>query len=130
MENERAMSSEPTAFQPPASQPPAASHAKKSGRTCPNPRCPNPSAPVTDGFCSACGREIDSDNIVSEVQFGENSSGAAIVQGSFIANDQGSSRNMAPGMRRMGGLVGDNREKTIREGKFSSSTCTLYLLGH
>ncbi|KAH8162943.1 hypothetical protein CIB48_g5305 [Xylaria polymorpha] len=112
MENERAMSSEP------ASSPPAAPRPTHKDRpSCPNPRCPNPSAPVTDGFCSACGREIDSSNIVAEVVFGESSSGAAIVQGSYVAADQGTTRNMAPGVRRLGGLVGDNREKTIREAR-------------
>ncbi|KAI0970052.1 hypothetical protein F4678DRAFT_146058 [Xylaria arbuscula] len=112
MENERARSSEP------ASSPPAAPRpAHKDRPSCPNPRCPNPSAPVTDGFCSACGREIDSSNIVAEVVFGETSSGAAIVQGTLIAADQGTTRNMAPGIRRLGGLVGDNRDKTIREAK-------------
>ncbi|KAI1169640.1 hypothetical protein F4777DRAFT_584710 [Nemania sp. FL0916] len=111
VENERAMSSEP------ASSPPAAARPVNRDRTCPNSRCPNPSAPVTDGFCSACGREIDSSNIVAEVVFGETSSGAAIVQGSYVAADQGTTRNMAPGIRRLGGLVGDNREKTIREAK-------------
>ncbi|KAI0541307.1 hypothetical protein GGR58DRAFT_457695 [Xylaria digitata] len=112
MENERAMSSEP------ASSPPAAPRPTNKDRpSCPNPRCPNPSAPVTDGFCSTCGREIDSSNIVAEVVFGETSSGAAIVQGSYVAADQGTTRNMAPGVRRLGGLVGDNREKTIREAR-------------
>ncbi|KAI0489962.1 hypothetical protein F4859DRAFT_463044 [Xylaria cf. heliscus] len=112
IENERAMSSEPV------SSPPAASRPTNRDRpSCPNPRCPNPSAPVTDGFCSACGREIDSSNIVAEVVFGETSSGAAIVQGSYVAADQGTTRNMAPGVRRLGGLVGDNREKTIREAR-------------
>ncbi|KAI0803942.1 hypothetical protein GGR55DRAFT_660342 [Xylaria sp. FL0064] len=112
MENERAMSSEPT------SSPSAAPRSTNKDRSsCPNPRCPNPSAPVTDGFCSACGREIDGSNIVAEVVFGETSSGAAIVQGSYVAADQGTTRNMAPGVRRLGGLVGDNREKTIREAR-------------
>lgn len=112
MENERAMSSEPASTIPMAPR-----SAKKDRSSCPNPRCPNPSAPVTDGFCSACGREIDSSNIVAEVVFGETSSGAAIVQGSYVAADQGTTRNMAPGVRRLGGLVGDNREKTIREAR-------------
>ncbi|KAI0106521.1 hypothetical protein GGR51DRAFT_517965 [Nemania sp. FL0031] len=111
-ENERAMSSEPASSPPRAPRP-----TNKNRPSCPNPRCPNPSAPVTDGFCSACGREIDSSNIVAEVVFGETSSGAAIVQGSYVAADQGTTRNMAPGIRRLGGLVGDNREKTIREAR-------------
>ncbi|KAI0380551.1 hypothetical protein F5Y04DRAFT_256939 [Hypomontagnella monticulosa] len=89
-----------------------------SERTCPNPGCPNPSAPVTDGFCSACGREIDSSNIVAEIQFGETSSGAAVVHGSFVGADQGTAtRNLAPQYRRLGGSLSDNREKTIREAR-------------
>ncbi|KAI2629414.1 hypothetical protein GGS21DRAFT_526094 [Xylaria nigripes] len=112
IENERSMRSESVSSPPAAPRP-----GKKDRPSCPNPQCPNPSAPVTDGFCSACGREIDSSNIVAEVVFGETSSGAAIVQGSFIAADQGTTRNMAPGIRRLGGLVGDNREKTIREAR-------------
>lgn len=125
IDNERAMSSEPAASPPAAPRP-----TNKDRPSCPNPRCPNPSALVTDGFCSACGREIDSSNIVAEVVFGETSSGAAIVQGSYVAADQGTTRNMAPGIRRLGGLVGDNREKTIREGKFSirALACALFLL--
>ncbi|KAK7993578.1 terpenoid synthase [Apiospora arundinis] len=86
-------------------------------RTCPNKQCPDPSAPVQDGYCSACGREIDTSNIVSEVQFGETSTGAAMVQGSFIGADQGASRPMGPGMRRIGGNLTDNREKVVREAK-------------
>ncbi|KAI0393003.1 hypothetical protein F5Y17DRAFT_434256 [Xylariaceae sp. FL0594] len=113
LENERAMSSEPASSPPRASKPAA----DKNRRTCPNRQCPNPSAPVVEGFCSSCGREIDSSNIVAEVQFGETSSGAAMVQGSYVAADQGTTRNMAPGVRRLGGLVGDNREKTIREAR-------------
>ncbi|KAI0485330.1 hypothetical protein GGR56DRAFT_69622 [Xylariaceae sp. FL0804] len=105
--SQRAASVDPTS---------AALPATSSRPSCPNPRCPNPSAPVTDGFCSACGREIDSSNIVAEVQFGETSSGAAMVQGSYVGADQGTTRSLGPGMRRMGG-VGDNREKTIREAK-------------
>ncbi|KAK7959615.1 transcription factor IIIB [Apiospora aurea] len=88
-----------------------------SQRSCPNKQCPDPSAPVQDGYCSACGREIDTSNIVSEVQFGETSSGAAMVQGSFIGADQGASRPMGPGMRRIGGNLTDNREKVVREAK-------------
>ncbi|KAI2611939.1 hypothetical protein GGR54DRAFT_335801 [Hypoxylon sp. NC1633] len=85
---------------------------------CPNPGCPNPAASVTDGYCSACGREIDSSNIVAEVTFGETSSGVAVVHGSFVGADQGAAtRNLAPQYRRLGGSLSDNREKTIREAK-------------
>ncbi|KAI0594504.1 hypothetical protein F4775DRAFT_573455 [Biscogniauxia sp. FL1348] len=126
IESQRAMSMDPV--QPSAAKVTAAAAAatatasasslsKDNRQTCPNPRCPNPSAPVTDGFCSACGREIDSSNIVAEIQFGETSSGAAMVQGSYVGADQGTTTSMGPGMRRLGGVVGDNREKTIREAK-------------
>ncbi|KAI8623670.1 hypothetical protein F5Y19DRAFT_457873 [Xylariaceae sp. FL1651] len=119
MESQRAMSAEPASSSAVASSSytSTARPASKDRPLCPNPRCSNPSAPVTDGFCSACGREIDSSNIVAEVQFGETSSGAAIVQGSYVGADQGTTRSMGPGMRRLGGLVGDNREKTIREAR-------------
>ncbi|ORY57452.1 uncharacterized protein BCR38DRAFT_449166 [Pseudomassariella vexata] len=97
---------------------PESSNAPSSRRrNCPNTQCTDPYAPVQDGYCSACGREIDTSNIVSEVQFGETSSGAAMVQGSFVAADQGTTRNMGPGMRRIGGMMSDTREKTIREAK-------------
>lgn len=88
--------------------------------SCPNTNCPNPYAPISDGYCSACGREIDSSNIVAEVQFGESSSGAAVVHGSFVGADQGAAtRNLGSQYRRLGGGLSDTREKTIREGMYS-----------
>ncbi|KAI0850657.1 hypothetical protein F5Y00DRAFT_232865 [Daldinia vernicosa] len=110
----RAMGMSPTPMTPPASQ----NKPSSDRQPCPNPHCSNPLAPITDGFCSACGREIDSSNIVAEVQFGENSSGAAVVHGSFVGADQGSaSRNLGSQYRRLGGSLTDAREKTIREAK-------------
>ncbi|KAJ1334202.1 transcription factor IIIB subunit [Microdochium nivale] len=85
-------------------------------KSCPNPRCPNPSAPISEGYCTACGREIDGSNIVAEVQFGETSSGAAMVQGQFVGADQSTARSMGPGFRRMGGIA-DNRDRTARDAK-------------
>ncbi|KXJ91677.1 hypothetical protein Micbo1qcDRAFT_233105 [Microdochium bolleyi] len=85
-------------------------------KSCPNPRCPNPSAPISEGYCTACGREIDASNIVAEVQFGETSSGAAMVQGQFVGADQSTARSMGPGFRRMGGIA-DNRDRTARDAK-------------
>ncbi|KAI1334972.1 hypothetical protein F5Y15DRAFT_399897 [Xylariaceae sp. FL0016] len=118
MASERAESVEPTPVPIPAraasiTQPSASSR----GASCPNPRCPNPSAPITDGFCSACGREVDSSNIVAEVQFGESASGAAVVHGTFVGADQGTIRSMGPGRGRMGGNVGANRDKTVAEAR-------------
>lgn len=113
----RAMGMSPTPMTPPTTQ----NKPSSDRQSCPNPHCSNPLAPITDGFCSACGREIDSSNIVAEVQFGENSSGAAVVHGSFVGADQGSaSRNLGSQYRRLGGSLTDAREKTIREGMLIS----------
>lgn len=80
---------------------------------CPNKACKKPN--VVDGTCRTCGRVADDSNIVAEVQFGETSSGAAIVQGSFIGADQAGVRSMGPAFRRVGGT--DDREKSIREAR-------------
>ncbi|CAG8973292.1 hypothetical protein HYALB_00000054 [Hymenoscyphus albidus] len=73
-------------------------------RVCPQPLCEG-NDEFEDGACIKCGYVVDdSHNIVSEITFGESGSGAAIVQGSFIAADQGASRNTAmPGQRSSGG---------------------------
>ncbi|KAG6007683.1 hypothetical protein E4U21_005643 [Claviceps maximensis] len=82
-------------------------------RQCPNKACPKPN--VIDGTCRTCGRVADDSNIVAEVQFGETSSGAAMVQGSFIGADQAGVRSMGPAFRRVGGT--EDREKSIREAR-------------
>ncbi|KAK9444762.1 Transcription factor TFIIB [Metarhizium brunneum] len=80
---------------------------------CPNKACPKPN--VVDGTCQTCGRVADDSNIVAEVQFGESSSGAAVVHGSFIGADQAGVRSMGPAFRRVGGT--EDREKSIREAR-------------
>ncbi|CEJ92726.1 Putative Brf1-like TBP-binding domain-containing protein [[Torrubiella] hemipterigena] len=80
---------------------------------CPNKACPKPN--VVDGTCRTCGRVADDSNIVAEVQFGETSSGAAVVQGAFLGADQAGIRSMGPAFRRAGGS--EDREKSIREAK-------------
>lgn len=90
-----------------------ASLAHPSRPQCPNKACPKPN--VVDGTCQTCGRIADDSNIVAEVQFGETSSGAAMVQGSYIAADQAGVRSMGPSFRRVGGS--EDREKSIREAK-------------
>ena len=42
-----------------------------------------------NGFCVSCGTVVEENTIVSELGFDETSAGAAVVQGSFVA--QGSS---------------------------------------
>lgn len=84
---------------------------------CPNPACPKPN--VVDGTCRTCGRVADDSNIVAEVTFGENSSGAAVVQGSYLAADQGGVRGVSGReFRRVAGSgASEAREKSIREAK-------------
>jgi transcription factor IIIB 90 kDa subunit len=54
--------------------------------TCPNDACPDPNIIEDDGrqVCATCGAVARDSNIVSELQFGETSSGAAAVQGSYV----------------------------------------------
>ncbi|KAJ5362607.1 hypothetical protein N7541_003451 [Penicillium brevicompactum] len=89
-------------------------HPKTSN--CPNPGCPAPQI-VEDGgtkVCSGCGTVISESNIVSEVTFGESSSGAAMVQGSFVGEDQTHVRSYGPGFQRGGGM--ESREMTEQNG--------------
>lgn len=88
---------------------------------CPNPSCPDPNIVEDDGqkVCAGCGTVISESNIVSEVTFGEASSGAAIVQGTFVGADQSHGRSFGPGFQRGGGI--ESREITEQNGKLSSS---------
>ncbi|RAH85301.1 putative transcription factor TFIIIB complex subunit Brf1 [Aspergillus japonicus CBS 114.51] len=83
--------------------------------TCPNPGCPAPHIVEDDGqkVCSGCGTVISEANIVSEVTFGETSSGAAVVQGTFVGEDQSHVRSTGPG-RFHGGT--ESRELTEANG--------------
>jgi len=62
---------------------------------------------------------VEESNIVSEIQFGESASGAAVVQGSFVGADSGAAKSMGPAFQRAGG-GGEDREKTLREGMWQS----------
>ena len=52
--------------------------------------CGNPQFEVIDGakICLNCGTQVSEQNIVAEVTFGENSTGAAVVNGAYIGSDQ------------------------------------------
>ena len=100
----------------PTALPRKAATSRPTKRTCPNKQCDNPQ--IEDGICHNCGTIVDDSNIVAEVQFGENSSGAAVVQGSFLGADQGTAKSLGPAFRRAGGEEG--REGTIREGQLCS----------
>ncbi|ODV92582.1 hypothetical protein CANCADRAFT_30706 [Tortispora caseinolytica NRRL Y-17796] len=67
-----------------------------------------------DLCCKRCGCVVEENNIVSEISFAENSAGAAMVQGSFIAADQ--TRAHGSGDFRRQGSV-DSREQTLANGK-------------
>ncbi|KAH6718867.1 hypothetical protein DL95DRAFT_445185 [Leptodontidium sp. 2 PMI_412] len=82
-------------------------------RACPNKECSAPT--VVDGICHNCGFIVEESTIVSEVTFGENSSGAAVVQGSYVSADQSGARSIGPAFKRAGG--GEDREATIRDGR-------------
>lgn len=81
---------------------------------CQNPSCPGPS--IVDGVCQTCGRVVDESNIVAEVQFGESSTGAAVVQGQFVGEDQGGITSIHPALRRIGGSA-DTRDRSIRDAR-------------
>ncbi|KAG4304404.1 hypothetical protein PORY_002114 [Pneumocystis oryctolagi] len=65
-------------------------------------------------YCVSCGNVIEENVIVSEITFGEASSGAAIVQGSFIGADQSHARTNGP-YRKQSSL--ESREQTIANGR-------------
>ena len=97
------------------SQPPKpTTHPKPS--TCPNPGCPAPQIVEDDGqkVCAGCGTVVSEANIVSEVSFGESASGAAVVQGTFVGEDQTHVRSYGPGFQRGGGM--ESRELTEQNG--------------
>ncbi|KAJ3766258.1 BRF1-domain-containing protein [Lentinula raphanica] len=67
-----------------------------------------------NGFCVRCGTVIEENTIVNEVAFGETSSGAAMVQGSYVA--QGASH------ARMNGPFGNRGNNESREQTIANAT--------
>lgn len=98
--------------------------------TCPNPGCPAPHIVEDDGqkVCSGCGTVISEANIVSEVTFGESSSGAAVVQGTFVGEDQSHVRSFGPGFQRGGAM--ESREITEQNGMLPSLPSQCRVLIH
>ncbi|KAF2019601.1 hypothetical protein BU24DRAFT_459258 [Aaosphaeria arxii CBS 175.79] len=67
-------------------------------------------------LCYSCGRIFSSDsNIVSEVTFGENAAGGAVVQGAFVGENQRHANTMGGTARGLGGIA--SREQTEWKGK-------------
>ncbi|GAA6013453.1 hypothetical protein JCM11491_006088 [Sporobolomyces phaffii] len=71
-------------------------------------------ADTAQTVCTKCGTVLTENNIVSEVQFGETGSGAAMVQGSFVGADQ--TRARAPAGYRQGQSQ-ESREQTLANGR-------------
>ncbi|EJD05161.1 uncharacterized protein FOMMEDRAFT_80943, partial [Fomitiporia mediterranea MF3/22] len=63
-----------------------------------------------NGFCVGCGAVVEENAIVSEVVFGESSSGAAIVQGSFVGQGATHAKMGVPYRKRN---TSESREQTI-----------------
>ncbi|KAL0573330.1 transcription factor TFIIIB subunit brf1 [Marasmius crinis-equi] len=70
-------------------------------------------AAAGNGFCVKCGTVVEENTIVNEVSFGETSSGAAMVQGSYVG--QGASRAKLSGPFGNRGNS-ESREQTIANG--------------
>ena len=87
--------------------------------TCPNCGCSNP-ADFDDSsglvVCTGCGTVVNESHIVSEITFGENSAGAATVQGSRVGAGQ---THASTGGRYRSGTSIESREHTIAEGTTS-----------
>lgn len=95
---------------------PARPVAKPRASACPNTACTSPN--VEDGVCHSCGTIVNESNIVSEVTFGENAAGAAVLQGTFIGDGKSHANTMGAGFNRLGGSGDDSggHVDAIREG--------------
>jgi len=96
---------------------PTGSVTRPAKQTCPNQECNAPHI-NDEGTCTNCGTIVNDSNIVSEVSFGEDSRGAAVLQGSYVGEGQGAARTMGPAFRGAGASPGDSRLATHREGEY------------
>lgn len=89
-----------------------------ASRECPNPDCTDKDVGEEDGqlVCRGCGTVVNDSNIVSEVMFGETSSGKQMVQGGHVGADQSYARSSQPMNHRTGGGL-DSREMTEATGE-------------
>ncbi|KAI9757924.1 MAG: hypothetical protein M4579_003260 [Chaenotheca gracillima] len=97
--------------------PPVRRQTTNTARGCPNPACNEPDIQDADDkkVCVNCGTVVSDSNIVSEVQFGDSASGAAVVQGSYVSADQTHTRTMGPAFKRAGGM--ESREMSDANGR-------------
>ncbi|KAK4444893.1 transcription factor iiib-like protein [Podospora aff. communis PSN243] len=101
-----------------------------SRRPCPA-GCENPQVHQVDGLyvCMGCSAQDKQDNTISnEITFGEAQNGAAVVQGNFLAADQGAVRPSGGyAFRRTAGSGTEARERSIREVKGMLQQWTIQL---
>ncbi|KAI0701094.1 hypothetical protein BC835DRAFT_1442700 [Cytidiella melzeri] len=79
-------------------------------------------AAAGNGFCVNCGTVVEENTIVNEVTFGETSTGAAMVQGSFVA--QGATH------ARIGGPFGNRGNSESREQTIANATRKIQQICH
>lgn len=88
-----------------------------TNNTCPGCASSNP-ADFDDSngslICTNCGTVLNDSQIVSEISFGETSSGAAIVQGSYVAEGQ---THVGGGGKFRSGTSLESREQAIQAGQ-------------
>ena len=89
-----------------------------ASRECPNSDCTDKDVGEEDGqlVCRGCGTVVNDSNIVSEIMFGETSSGKQMVQGGHVGADQSYARSSQPMNRRVAGGI-DTREITEATGE-------------
>lgn len=99
--------------------PPIRRRPAPSARLCPNPLCVNPKIEDVEDkrICMSCHSVVSDSTIVSELQFGETSAGAAVVQGSYVGADQTHTRSIGTSFRGVGGM--GSREVTEANGMFT-----------
>lgn len=73
--------------------------------------CGNPQFEVIDGakICLNCGTQVSENNIVAEVTFGESGSGAAVVEGGHVGENQRFANSLGANAQRRAGGTGRDR---------------------
>lgn len=69
----------------------------------------------SSAYCANCGQVLEESQLASEVTFGENSAGGAVVNGSYLSGDQSHIRSSNPRFR--SGGAGESREQTLYRAK-------------
>ncbi|RPA86296.1 BRF1-domain-containing protein [Ascobolus immersus RN42] len=92
--------------------------------------CPNPKVEDIDGqqTCTSCGAVHSESHMVSELSFGESSSGAAVLHGSFVGEGQTHARTT--GLRRgvvTGGGAAESREAALLAARDEMNRCAAAL---